>query len=59
MFFKLKQPWDKEVSISDQLFAIKEFVLLGSADEFLQIMKALNIANVKYIERHEPKGETK
>jgi hypothetical protein len=43
-----------DVSIENQLHAIKEFVLIGSADEFLQVMRELNIASRKYHRKHNP-----
>jgi hypothetical protein len=57
MFYRLKHPWDTDVSIQNQLFVIKEFVLIGSADEFLQVMRSLNKTYREYHERHKNKGQ--
>ena len=57
MFNMLKQPSDTEVTIDSQLFAIKEFELIGSADEFMRVIRALNSANDAHVKRKIPKGK--
>lgn len=47
MFSLLRNISDTEVTIETQLLAIKELQLIGSADEFMKVMKALSIEFAK------------
>lgn len=47
MFSLLRNISDTEVTVETQLYAIKEFQLIGSADEFMKVMKALSVEFTK------------